>query len=75
LRTRESVVSAECGAVMVKVKDSEREKDQKGIAIEREREKKGICNWMTFVVLTCVRRCRQKGADFTLLLISERKRR
>jgi len=29
---------------MVKVKDSEREKDQKGIANERERQKKGICN-------------------------------
>jgi len=29
---------------MVKVKDSEREKDQKGIANEREREKKGIFN-------------------------------
>jgi len=29
---------------MVKVKDSEREKDQKGIANEREKEKKGICN-------------------------------
>jgi len=29
---------------MVKVKDSEREKDQKGIAHERERENKGIFN-------------------------------
>jgi len=56
------------------VKDSEREKDQKGIAIEREREKKGISNWMTFVDLTCVRRSRQKEANFTLLLISERRR-
>jgi len=42
LRTRESVVSAECGSVMVKVKDSEREKDQKGIAIESERKERNL---------------------------------
>jgi len=30
---------------------------------------------MTCVILTCVRRSRQKEADFTLLLISERRRR
>jgi len=60
--------------VKVKVSEREREKDQKGIANERERSK-GICNWMRQCFLASARRSRQKEADFTLLLISKRRRR